>query len=1070
MFLKSTIRMHFNPSANILREHSVPFEYMVTRNTALVAEQLLADFNKGVHAFTLIGSYGTGKSSFLSAFEFSLRGEERFFDVEVTESIKIIKLIGEFDSLIKSFGNTLGLPKNKCNSENILDSLHQVQNEVDLTVIMIDEFGKFLEYAAKNNAAKQLYFVQQLAEFVNDPSRNILLITTLHQSFDAYSFELKQAQRNEWTKVKGRLKEITFNEPVEHLLLLAATRLDGSKRTVEHPEELVQVLKEKQLLNLSEKTVSEVSTQLQPLDLFSAYVLTLALQRYGQNERSLFTFLAGEESIGINRFKGNWYHLGNVYDYLNYHFHFFLSTQHNPDYIFWRTIQDALGRAEILPQKEAIPATLLIKSIGLLGLFGARQGKIDLEFLEFYGKNYLGIDSTQELIDKLSKKKIIRFFRYDQRYKLFDGTDLDIEYALINAAGKVNRIEVVVDALKYQFDWAPICAKEATYRTGTPRFFEFRFSEKPLIDEVPNGEVDGFINLVFNQDLSLEELLELSQGCEEAVIFAYYANVGDIRDQLFEIEKTKKVIEENREDLVAVRELNEILGHNKRLLQRFVVDGLYSESVIWVKRGEIKSIANSRQLNRELSDLCSEVYPHSPEYKNELVNRHKIPGVIHTARKNYYRALAIAWSQADLGFPEEKFPAEKTIYATFLKENSIHKKSSENVYGLGDPRSGSSFTQVWEACQQFLNDSASGRKKLSDLVGLLRKRPFKLKQGLIDLLVPTFLFVKRESFALYGKNGYIPAFNPELFDLLVRNTDEYQIKAFDVADIRLEVFNKYRELLNQRAAKRPTSDSFIETISPFLVFYRDLDEYARNTKRISKEALSLRFAIKKAEDPEKAFFEDFPRALGTDLNQLNQSGEALEAYIKLLRQCIEEIHTSFAKLLDRMEEYLLERVLGIEADFENYKVKLQQRFASLEEYMLLQHQKTFMKRLNSPIEDRDAWLASIGQAVLGKRLIQIKDDEEIKLYKELEQIIQELDNLIVLAEVDADLTQEKVMKVDITSIGEQKTSKTVRLNKKQLEVLEQQARKIKGELSDDNSLNVAILTRLLEEAIRNAES
>ncbi len=42
-----------------------------------------------------------------------------------------------------------------------------------------------LEHAAKNNPERELYFMQKLAEFVNVPSRNILLfLTTLHQNFN----------------------------------------------------------------------------------------------------------------------------------------------------------------------------------------------------------------------------------------------------------------------------------------------------------------------------------------------------------------------------------------------------------------------------------------------------------------------------------------------------------------------------------------------------------------------------------------------------------------------------------------------------------------------------------------------------------------------------------------------------------------------------------------------------------------------------------------------------------------------------------------------------------------------
>ena len=54
----------FSPSVNIIRDAKKDLSYIVTPNAEQVALQITNAFKKGVHAFTLIGSYGTGKSSF----------------------------------------------------------------------------------------------------------------------------------------------------------------------------------------------------------------------------------------------------------------------------------------------------------------------------------------------------------------------------------------------------------------------------------------------------------------------------------------------------------------------------------------------------------------------------------------------------------------------------------------------------------------------------------------------------------------------------------------------------------------------------------------------------------------------------------------------------------------------------------------------------------------------------------------------------------------------------------------------------------------------------------------------
>lgn len=174
-------------------------------------------------------------------------------------------------------------------------------------MIVVDEFGKILEYAAKHNPEKELYFLQKLSEFVNIPTRNIILITTLHQNFGSYARRLNEYERNEWQKVKGRFKEIVFVEPVEQLLSLTAKQLETRKSI---PTSEIESLNAIYNLGRKCKIISEnlhfkTAEILYPLDPITAVCLTLAIQKYGQNERSLFSFLSSKGKDSVNSFKGN---------------------------------------------------------------------------------------------------------------------------------------------------------------------------------------------------------------------------------------------------------------------------------------------------------------------------------------------------------------------------------------------------------------------------------------------------------------------------------------------------------------------------------------------------------------------------------------------------------------------------------------------------------------------------------------------------------------------------------------------------------------------------------------------
>ena len=59
----------FNLSTNIENGFLMRSQYVVTPNGRKAIQSIINDFHTGIHSFTIIGSYGTGKSSFLLAME-----------------------------------------------------------------------------------------------------------------------------------------------------------------------------------------------------------------------------------------------------------------------------------------------------------------------------------------------------------------------------------------------------------------------------------------------------------------------------------------------------------------------------------------------------------------------------------------------------------------------------------------------------------------------------------------------------------------------------------------------------------------------------------------------------------------------------------------------------------------------------------------------------------------------------------------------------------------------------------------------------------------------------------------
>lgn len=1068
---------NFTTSVNIIRDTDRDFNYIPTPNAKQVVSQIVNDFKKGIRSFNVVGTYGTGKSSFLLAFEQSIKGTKRYFEPNflVTPLYDFVKIVGSYASIVEQFADFFEVQINKNEQENILSEIfnryHSLGSENKVLFILIDEFGKFLEYASKHNPEKELYFVQQLAEFCNNPKHNIVLITTVHQSLESYAYGLSKTQQQEWTKVKGRFREITFNEPVEQLLFLASEYIYKHFEKNIANFEIEKCLKltiDTKAFNFNNDFLKEVATKLYPLDILSANILTLSLQRYGQNERSLFSFLESSDHTGLAKFsreENPFYNLSNVYDYLNFNFYSFLTSKYNPDFSAWGSIRSAMEEVERAFDSNINDYIKVVKSIGLLNIFSASGSILDLSFLTEYLSTACGIENSREIVSNLEAKNIIRYRNHSKRFILFEGTDLDIQTALIEAGNKISEVADITTLLNKHIQFSPVFAKQYSFSTGTPRYFEFIISDHP-IQKIPIGEIDGFVNLVFNSKLKEGDIHDRSKLQEEAVIYCYFKNSEEIKNLLFEIEKIQKVLEENKDDKVAKRELENIVESQIRLLNHYISDSIYSGSkdVKWYFNGKEKKIADKKDFNKLLSQVCSFIYDATPIFKNELVNKHKISSSIHTAKRNYFKALANDWDKENLGFEDSKFPPEKTIYLSLLKENGISpiRENTTDVISIDE---NSSFYRLWRASEDFLESAKSEQLKVSELSELLSKRPFKLKQGLIDFWLPTFLFLKRDDFAIFNEDSYIPYLSEENLELIAKYPDKYTIKTFDIAGVKLDIFNSYRTFLNIATQDKFDNDSFIETIKPFIVFYKQLPEYSKNTKRLSPSAINIRKAIANSKDPEETFFEAFPNALGLTLSTLQQDNSKLQNYTTNLQDAVRELRTAYEELLKRFEDFICSDFVGHQMEFDEYKAFLQKRFSKLKKHMLLSNQKTFVQRLDSPLDDRKAWLNSIAQAVAGKTLETFSDEDEILLYEKFKAMILELDSLTKISKTDIDESKEEVIGVKIDSFFSKIDPKVVRVPKNKSKEIEQLKNELKNKLGKDNTSNIAAVLNLLKELL-----
>ena len=329
--------------------------YILTQQARAHLERLADGFtpNSGHPAWRITGDYGSGKSSFAllltHLFAGNLMGlppnlraaidfddlqiaQPRLFPILVTgtnEPIAVAILRSTRDALLNvhrgmkstALGDEIGVILASSGSREIADDVVlEVLNRANEVVsssrnhtgllLILDELGRFLDYAAMHPDMQGVGLLQSLAEMAcRSGKRPLFLIGLLHQGFAAYSELLSASTQRDWEKVAGRFEEILFHQPLDQTALLVADAINVNVKYL--PQALATEAKcsMQGAIDLgwyryapAKQALLEIAPKLYPLHPTTLPLLVGLFSRFGQNERSLFSFLLSAEEYGLQMF------------------------------------------------------------------------------------------------------------------------------------------------------------------------------------------------------------------------------------------------------------------------------------------------------------------------------------------------------------------------------------------------------------------------------------------------------------------------------------------------------------------------------------------------------------------------------------------------------------------------------------------------------------------------------------------------------------------------------------------------------------------------------------------------
>ena len=169
-------------------------------------------------------------------------------------------------------------------------------------LLIIDEFGKNLE--AVRDGHEDPYLLQQLAEAGQGSGLPIFLVTLQHLSFEDYLVGSEGTERREWAKVQGRFEDISFVESAGQVRALIGSVFEARDAAIKGriARWAASHAKMMRSLGISELADPEAVASCYPLHPLTAMVLPELCSRYGQYERTLFSFLTSQDPASATPF------------------------------------------------------------------------------------------------------------------------------------------------------------------------------------------------------------------------------------------------------------------------------------------------------------------------------------------------------------------------------------------------------------------------------------------------------------------------------------------------------------------------------------------------------------------------------------------------------------------------------------------------------------------------------------------------------------------------------------------------------------------------------------------------
>lgn len=1104
-------------------------QYVVTDRVGQLVRRFASAFSNGSteRAWRITGDYGTGKSCFALALARLCDPTSQNLPKQLSALSKAIPNANAIPvlvtgtrepisvAIIRAISSALEKSRSKKRPDvlrqakrvlreaspterdryaiELLESTTQFVNDTKQgngVLLILDELGKSLEFATQHPDEQDITFLQTLAETASRSRDNPLVVLgILHQGFSAYADKMESNDQREWDKIGGRFEELTFDQPLEQLVSLVASALGVKVNNI--PPAVKRAARENmgRAIDLgwfgavNDRTaLMDQAPSIFPLQPMLLPVLVKFFSRFGQNERSLFSFLYSADTNALRSFAeqhdvcDGFFSIHHLYDFVRSSIGNRLHTRTLSSR--WSQIESVIDSSLGSSAEEVA----MLKTVGVLNMLDdlkltAQEDSLTaaLEKTCLPGKSTVGAT----LKSLRSEKRVLYYRGSAGGYCLWPYTSVNLELKYAEAEKVVRKDTNVVDAVTEYVLHRPIVARRHYVTTGNLRYFDLAYVKgnelESAIKRWDSGLADGVVFVPLCQTTAerssvSQAISTLSLRNRPDVLVAVPQPLSDFSGLVAEVRRWEWVstnVPELNGDKHGREEVSRQIDAAKAVLLDRINQVLdvrsfrVGRSIDWYHKGKTIELGSSRELFRLVSDVCDTVFDQSPILRNELLNRRKLSSAAAAARMRLIERILDNATEEFLGMDASKKPPEMSMYLSALKQTNLHVVSNKGarIAIPGRANDNCHLIPLFDHIRSVLTKKEGNRVRVSDLFTELRKPPIGARDGILPLMLAVFCVAESQHVAIYEDDVFLHEIGGAEFHRLSKVPESFELQYCKLSGVRSEVFNQLLSVVGTDIDDSRSPD-LIDVVRPLCEFAAGLPDYSRNTTSLSKKTLAVRDALLDAREPSTLLFEQLPAACGLpSISVRKKSATAdIKKYVRDLKKSLGELRSAYPSLLSRIEKAVA-GAFEVGHQHDQLRMQLEKSSTDLGIHVTEPTLKAFCLRLADTKLASDAWLESVGSLVLAKPPRRWSDIDGPRFDLALQELVIRFQKTASLVFARGKTTNRHSMRIGILQASGEETSCVVEVSdNKQAAALK---RKMERLFDENPGLAVAVASQVL---------